>query len=423
MRSKLTLMLLTTSLVSATTVGGVAYWMLVSDFHQKTMDAAFLHFQEDVREYIRTYGSWENTAHREHFHHFVQRRRRNSMNGSAQPVTTLGMRIERGNVPPFRFLLLNPAGVVLQGIDGYRRGAKVSGETFKHALPIVIDGKTAVLAVPVGQPQLTPSDLSYLTAVRNSLMFGFAVAVLLAFIIGIAVGRRFTKTISDLTKAIRAMQSDNNRERYVSDGTNDELGELAAEFNRMNHDLVQTHRELLEMSIRDPLTNLFNRRHFDNHANTLFEQAIRYGHPLSIMVGDLDHFKQINDNFSHDIGDKVLKQVAKILCAGTRKSDLVARYGGEEFVILFANTGASQALTRCEQLRSDIEHYPWSSLHPELFVTMSMGLSDNLTEESVEKIISVADRGLYAAKNAGRNRIVFVPDVTEAFFSERTQRA
>jgi len=107
--------------------------------------------------------------------------------------------------------------------------------------------------------------------------------------------------------------------------------ELAA-----SHDRIRSQALLLkELSIRDELTGLLNRRHFDEQAATLFAQAVRYKQPLTVVMCDLDRFKQINDRFSHAAGDVVLRHVAEILHSDTRASDVVARYGGEEFVILF----------------------------------------------------------------------------------------
>ncbi|HEX8834803.1 MAG TPA: GGDEF domain-containing protein, partial [Abditibacteriaceae bacterium] len=160
-----------------------------------------------------------------------------------------------------------------------------------------------------------------------------------------------------------------------------------------------------ELSIRDGLTKLYNRRHFDEQGAKVLAQTERYKQPLSVMIGDIDHFKKINDGFSHATGDEVLRHVAKILQENTRNSDLVARYGGEEFVIAFTQTSLEQAKMLCEKLRRQIEAYPWHEIHPDLRVTMSMGLNANTRLGSFERMVAAADVKLYQAKTSGRNRV------------------
>jgi len=131
--------------------------------------------------------------------------------------------------------------------------------------------------------------------------------------------------------------------------------------------------------------------------------------PLSVMIGDIDFFKKINDRFSHATGDAVLRQVGAILREHTRGSDVVARYGGEEFVIAFPETELDEAAAFCERLRQKIESHPWRDIHADLAVTMSMGLNGDVGLGSVEKMLAAADALLYQAKHAGRNRVLHRP--------------
>jgi diguanylate cyclase (GGDEF)-like protein len=240
---------------------------------------------------------------------------------------------------------------------------------------------------------------------RQALITGFLAAGTLAALLGLLLGRRMSAALDELAEAIRTMPASGELPQPVPQRSNDEIGDLAAAFNRMGADLMQSHAELRELSVRDPLTQLYNRRHFDAQAAQLFEQAVRYDHPLTVMVGDLDHFKQINDGFSHAVGDEVLRRVARLLQQHTRKSDLLARYGGEEFVIAFAETGMEQAAQQCETLRRLIENQPWQEIQAGLRVTISMGLNADLSLGSVDRMLSAADTQLYAAKHAGRNRV------------------
>ncbi|MGH7096684.1 MAG: GGDEF domain-containing protein [Stellaceae bacterium] len=106
--------------------------------------------------------------------------------------------------------------------------------------------------------------------------------------------------------------------------------------------------KLRDQSIRDPLTGLFNRRYFEETLELDLARAARNGLPVSLIMGDIDHFKKFNDSFGHDAGDLVLKRTAETLRAKVRKGDLVCRYGGEEFLILLHNTGLGEACERAE---------------------------------------------------------------------------
>ncbi len=403
MQNKLTLIVLLAGMATATAMGGVAYAMLMRAFDQTAQDEAFDHFRQDMAAYIGVHGGWDNAVASEPFDHFVRRRR--PMRRPPPPAEGV---IARAG-PPFHFLLLDPSGRVMRGVAAFPQGSQAPATVMRHARPISYGGKVVVLAAPVGEPILSPRDQSYLAAMRKSLVTGIGVAALLAIAIGLLFGRRLGLTLGRLTTAIRAMRTDCEAELYVPVVSRDELGELAAAFNQMNSDLCRAHRELRELSLRDPLTGLSNRRHFLEEADKLLALAIRHHHPLAVMIGDLDHFKRVNDEFSHAIGDEVLRRVATILQEATRKSDLVARFGGEEFVVLLAESGREQAAQRCEALRDAIESHAWHELHPALRVTMSMGLSDDVAAGSVEKMIAQADVQLYAAKKGGRNRVVAEP--------------
>ncbi|MEJ2657249.1 MAG: GGDEF domain-containing protein [Desulfobacterales bacterium] len=198
-----------------------------------------------------------------------------------------------------------------------------------------------------------------------------------------------------------------------------EVGLLAESFNHMGQRLAETHKELLEsnqtislqakllkdLSLHDPLTSLYNRRYFDDHAQILMQQAVRHQHPMCIMIADLDNFKTINDRYSHSVGDEVLKQASSILKQNMRESDLLARFGGEEFVALFIESTLAQARERCETLRKCIEEYDWSGIADGLQVTISIGLCDDLELGTVDAMLQEADKHLYQAKASGRNQV------------------
>lgn len=175
--------------------------------------------------------------------------------------------------------------------------------------------------------------------------------------------------------------------------------ELAEANARLAH---QAH-ELAELSRRDPLTGLLNRRHLDERLAEEFDRARRYGSPLSVAMLDVDHFKAVNDGHSHAVGDEVLRRVAELLSSSVRRSDLAARYGGEEFALVFPETELAAAAAACEKLRVSIETHPWGALAAGLTVTVSAGVAAGTDLPSWERLLSAADARLYEAKRDGRN--------------------
>jgi diguanylate cyclase (GGDEF)-like protein len=166
---------------------------------------------------------------------------------------------------------------------------------------------------------------------------------------------------------------------------------------------------LLEMQLRiDALTGLLNRWTLDQRLEEEWEYARRENHPLCLVLCDIDHFKQINDRFSHSVGDAVLRRVSLLFQQSLRKQDIAARYGGEEFVFLLRATSLAEATRLCEDIRDRVSHDNWESIHPDLRVTISIGIceaSGALREGEAEKALRYADDALYEAKRQGRNRV------------------
>jgi len=164
--------------------------------------------------------------------------------------------------------------------------------------------------------------------------------------------------------------------------------------------------ELERQTREDALTGLSNRRHLDALLAVEWERALRFGRALTVAMADIDHFKAVNDRFSHAVGDEVLRTVARILRENTRGVDVVARYGGEEFCLILVETKAEAAAGLCERLRGLIAAFDWSSIRPGLQVTVSVGIA-GLHEgaDAPDALLAAADVRLYAAKHAGRNRV------------------
>jgi len=153
----------------------------------------------------------------------------------------------------------------------------------------------------------------------------------------------------------------------------------------------------------DPLTNVMNRRSIANQLEQLHQQRKAL---YSVVLLDLDHFKHINDNYGHDMGDQVLIQVAECLAQHVREQDMIGRFGGEEFILLLPNTTPAQAQNVAERCRLAIGELKFTSEdHQEFSISASFGISSTLSADESHLIISQADQALYAVKASGRNQV------------------
>ncbi|MBM9520916.1 sensor domain-containing diguanylate cyclase [Desulforhopalus vacuolatus] len=185
---------------------------------------------------------------------------------------------------------------------------------------------------------------------------------------------------------------------------NQELSNLTRELNAKNRELKRAGDKILELTRKDPLTNLANRRYFTERATEVLSLAKRNHEPVSLLMTDIDHFKRVNDQFGHDAGDRVLKGYANLMQENTRKEDLVVRFGGEEFIILLPFTDTKYALDMAERIRTRLESSDF--LQNGYTVTASFGLAVYRSSGDIETTIKQADTALYEAKNTGRNKIV-----------------
>ena len=176
----------------------------------------------------------------------------------------------------------------------------------------------------------------------------------------------------------------------------------------------RTEGRLREHATRDTLTRLFNRRHLIELADGELARAEREGTPLSLVIADIDHFKQINDGLGHDVGDRVLVHVGELLQACCRASDTVARWGGEEFLFLLPNTGAEAALNLAERVRRAVAGRPLEAGGAAVACTVSLGVASLGNHETLEEAIARADRALYRSKTTGRDRVTLATAVPEA---------
>ena len=170
-----------------------------------------------------------------------------------------------------------------------------------------------------------------------------------------------------------------------------------------------TDRRIAEDKIRhlanfDALTGLPNRRQFEAVLGGQVDRVARSGEPALLLMLDIDHFKQVNDRFGHQVGDEVLRYFSKRAAAEMRDTDRLGRYGGEEFLaVLTATEDASSAHLAAERVRDGVAKHDWGRVAPDLQVTVSLGVAVCQPDESIEQLLARADAALYAAKRAGRD--------------------
>jgi diguanylate cyclase (GGDEF)-like protein/PAS domain S-box-containing protein len=193
--------------------------------------------------------------------------------------------------------------------------------------------------------------------------------------------------------------------------TEENLKKAKSEIEAAKLELEKTNRQLEKLSTTDGLTGVANRRRFDQALVTEWRRALRYQKPLTLIMSDIDFFKNYNDHYGHVKGDECLKRVASILDSVARRpGDLVARYGGEEFVIILTDTASEGALKLAERIRKDIVSLkiPHDSSPISDYVTLSLGVASVTPKDglSPQRLIEEADKVLYKVKHEGRNRVI-----------------
>ncbi|AKE51026.1 tetratricopeptide repeat-containing diguanylate cyclase [Kangiella geojedonensis] len=162
-------------------------------------------------------------------------------------------------------------------------------------------------------------------------------------------------------------------------------------------------RRLAKLALTDSLTGIANRRHIEQHAKDVIEQTVKENRSASIIVFDIDHFKEVNDKYGHGVGDEVLKVLAKFCEEALRREDRLGRYGGEEFVAVLPNAKLEDAYQVAERLREGTESLDIKVREYHVRVTISLGVAEYDVEESLDSLVKRADKALYIAKRSGRN--------------------
>jgi two-component system cell cycle response regulator len=212
--------------------------------------------------------------------------------------------------------------------------------------------------------------------------------------------------LREFEKGMAQFARDDLSYRFTPD-KEDEIGRLAREFNSMAERLVEHRSKLEELSVRDGLTGLYNRREFDKRLQEEMQRSRRYHHPFCLLLIDVDRFKDVNDRYGHQAGDEVLIGVGDLVQLIVRPVDVVCRYGGEELVVILSETNEKGALIVAERIRRTVaESMTATPRGDTIQVTVSVGLAAFPRDgDTPAEIIKAADEALYAAKQEGRNLV------------------
>ncbi|MFJ2988079.1 GGDEF domain-containing protein [Collimonas sp. NPDC087041] len=201
------------------------------------------------------------------------------------------------------------------------------------------------------------------------------------------------------------------------------LSRMQRKMTEKNQQLVQAMKRVQELATRDELTNIENRRSLMEILAVEQKRFQRGGTPFCIAILDLDGFKSVNDNFGHAAGDMVLKTFVEIVRNEMRLSDHFARYGGDEFVLVLTGTTVGEGVTALDRICAETEAYDWSKFGQGIVLTASIGITDFRPGETIDAAFQRADMALYAAKSAGRNRVMISPDSFDTSSDGTTIRA
>lgn len=291
--------------------------------------------------------------------------------------------------------------------------------------------------------QLDPRDIvRRVEENRNDLLLR-ELALIILVAIGEFIGLSYfiARPVSIISNSLQeSVDKDGRISKNIPLESKDEFGRLASQFNLMREQLNAAHaklqdrieaadarlletnqalrqqsealkemnKRLVELSITDPLTGLYNRRHFESMITKELAHSARHGNCCSLMIMDIDHFKNINDSYGHAVGDEVLRRIADIIRENIRSADIPCRIGGEEFVVACRNTNELEATQLAERLRGAAAQSTIQLEELSIDFTMSIGIATLRTGRNkltLDTIFEHADRALYHSKQHGRNRV------------------
>lgn len=242
----------------------------------------------------------------------------------------------------------------------------------------------------------------YKRELEKNFIFAVVIVIILSFLVW-ALASIIIKPIAALAKENRKIELREFDNIQEIDSCVFEISQLSSSIVKMAHSIKQHHEELKYLSITDMLTKIYNRAKLESTLQIKVDDFNRYGYKFGIILIDIDDFKEVNDNFGHQVGDKFLIEFANLLKRNIRKSDIVGRWGGEEFTVICKETGIENLEKLAYKLKNSIESYIFENI---INKTASFGVAQYKKDESIDELINRADKALYEAKNRGRNRVI-----------------
>ena len=289
----------------------------------------------------------------------------------------------------------------IQGVRSFR----------EQRLYPVFDPLTALLdELGRSQQQATLAVVQKSNAqLRNAMVSSVALllfALLLGLMLGQRIGSSILKGVNRAVEVAEAVAAGNLKPPAESPEETRELARLQGSLRAMGRQLGDAMEQVQDLARRDPLTQLLNRRALEEVLGLAIGRNKRGGSPCALLFIDLDHFKIINDQFGHAVGDEALRVASERMRAALREIDTLARYGGEEFVAVLPGASQSDALNVAERLRRAVGEPPPTSLPRDLRLATSVGVALLMPNDTQDALLGRADNALYAAKAQGRNRVV-----------------
>ena len=389
--------LLFSAIIYIATPHMVKHEMIEGELREKIIS-----YQPEIEDYIQKNNTWGTP----HSAKLFANSQKNPLKQPNEEKNTL------------EFALFDDNGNVIIPGAGFKIGDTTKLNDLNDVESFIVAQSTLIHAIAIGNLELSPRQLQSIHALEETLLFSMFAALAVILPLGFIGASRMANALQRLNKAVNRMAA-GDLAQQVPVNSEDEVGQLSESFNSMNDQLVKAYNqleesntliaaqaeEMKELSIRDELTGLYNRRYFNREASATQAEAIDVKAPFTLVLGDVDHFKNINDQYSHATGDIVLQKIAEILLREIRSSDLLARYGGEEIVLALPNTDLHEASDIINRIRERIENYPWQEINESLQVTMSFGIAHDYSDKKLEKQLDLADTELYRAKREGRNRV------------------
>jgi len=291
---------------------------------------------------------------------------------------------------------------------------------YRNCFAPVRDSRGRIVAI-LGMDVSVDSALQRERSIMYGAVLSFLTAALLALIFSAVLSARITRPIEHLTAAIHDI-AEGNLDCKIEINSSDEFGSLAASFNTMVASLKESRNVLMERANTDGLTGLYNHRYFHERLSQELKRAIRYGHPLSLFMIDLDGFKAVNDRMGHPAGDMILRNVAKIILSNVRETDICVRYGGDEFAVILPETDLDEALALAERVRRVVDSDPTLSVGQEgegggahWKITLSIGAAECPRHaRQRDALVAAADISMYHAKSISENRVCSYDEVPGA---------